>query len=177
MFLISPIGTRVELFTNVGGSGDNFTGTKLDDQAALPITSGSGPVHRIVPSGRESLAVFNGENPNGTWTLEIVDALLGNTGTLNSWSLDIGTGAKPTQGPTLSTRFQTDVHDSSTGAGSATNGAYDLTVLVQSGLVRPTAVVQSEATVSIGVDRHSQIRSAVGARSPVRCFPARSSAT
>ena len=33
VFLIAPDGTRVELFTDVGGNGNDFSGTKLDDEA------------------------------------------------------------------------------------------------------------------------------------------------
>jgi subtilisin-like proprotein convertase family protein len=35
------------------------------------------------------MAAFNGENPNGTWTLEVVDAAGGDTGSINQWSIDI----------------------------------------------------------------------------------------
>ena len=40
VYLVSPDGTRVELFTDVGGNGDHFTGTILDDQASVSITAG-----------------------------------------------------------------------------------------------------------------------------------------
>jgi hypothetical protein len=43
VYLIAPDGTRVELFTDVGGGGDHFTGTTLDDEAATPITAGAAP--------------------------------------------------------------------------------------------------------------------------------------
>ena len=45
VYLIAPGpgGTRVELFTDVGGNGDDFTGTALDDQAGTSITQGSAP--------------------------------------------------------------------------------------------------------------------------------------
>ena len=41
--LIAPDGRTVNLFTNVGGSGDNFSGTTLDDAAATAITAGTAP--------------------------------------------------------------------------------------------------------------------------------------
>ena len=52
VYLVAPDGTRIELFTDVGGSGDNFTGTILDDQAASAIGSGTCPVHRPLPARR-----------------------------------------------------------------------------------------------------------------------------
>ena len=43
VFLVAPDGTRVELFTDVGGIGDNFTNTLLDDEA----TSGQESCRRL----------------------------------------------------------------------------------------------------------------------------------
>ena len=40
VFLIAPNGTRVELFTDVGGNGDDFVYTSFNDQAAISITDG-----------------------------------------------------------------------------------------------------------------------------------------
>ena len=42
-WVISPGGRRVELFSNVGGNGDNFIGTDLDDASPIPITIGVAP--------------------------------------------------------------------------------------------------------------------------------------
>ncbi len=86
--LYAPNGTSVELFSNVGGSGDNFTATTLDGDTATSITSGSPPFTGIFrPKG--NLALFNDIDKAGTWTLEIIDNAKGDTGTLNSWLLDI----------------------------------------------------------------------------------------
>jgi subtilisin-like proprotein convertase family protein/streptogramin lyase len=89
VYLRSPSGTLVELFTDVGGGGDNFENTILNDQAGPPITAGSAPFNgEYQPEG--SLADFNGEDASGTWTLEIADDKRRNTGTLQSWSIEIG---------------------------------------------------------------------------------------
>lgn len=88
VYLVSPAGTRIELFTNVGGSGDNFTGTLLDDEAPISITAASAPfTGNFRPE--ESLAALDGQNPNGTWILEISDDAASDVGILNSWSLTI----------------------------------------------------------------------------------------
>ena len=88
VFLISPGGTRIELMTDVGGGGNNFTGTILDDEAATPITSGSAPFTGTYrPEG--SLSEFDGEDAQGNWTLEVNDDKRRETGTLISWSLEI----------------------------------------------------------------------------------------
>ena len=88
--LVSAQGTRVQLFAAVGGTGDNFAGTTLDDQSAVSISQGTAPfVGRFVP--QTPLSVLNGENPNGTWTLEVRDTVNSEQGTLLSWSLTIST--------------------------------------------------------------------------------------
>ncbi len=91
--LISPAGVRVPLFAGVGGSGDNFVNTVLDDEAATPITAGVAPfTGSFRPSG--SLALLDGVSANGIWTLEVADTAGGDTGTLNSWRLDILSGER-----------------------------------------------------------------------------------
>ena len=86
VFLIAPDGTRVELFTDVGGLGDNFTDTILDDEAPQPITGGSAPfTGSFRPEGK--LSDLIGKDTHGTWTLEVTDDSLLSSGTLNSWSL------------------------------------------------------------------------------------------
>lgn len=95
VFLIAPDGTRVELFTDVGGGGANFIGTILDDDAPTSIVSGSAPfTGAFRPEGL--LADFNGISPNGTWQLEIGDDAGGDTGTLNTWDLVLSTGETST---------------------------------------------------------------------------------
>ena len=86
VFLISPRGTRVELFTDVGSRNRNFTNTTLDDQAATGIASGSAPFSGSYRPER-SLSALNGQNPNGTWKLEITDDAGSKTGSLVNWSL------------------------------------------------------------------------------------------
>ena len=50
--LIAPDGTQAELFSRVGGQGDNFNGTFLDQQASVPIVGASAPfVGMFRPSG------------------------------------------------------------------------------------------------------------------------------
>jgi len=84
--LFGPDGTVVGLLAFVGGSGDNFTGTILDDSATIPIASGSAPfTGRYRP--RFPLAPLSGKDPNGTWRLEVRDVVTGEVGTLTGWSL------------------------------------------------------------------------------------------
>ena len=74
----SPTGTTVRLSNRIGGSGDNYTNTVFDDEAAVSIAAGSGPfTGTFIPEG--SLAAFDSEDLFGTWILHIDDrAGLGN---------------------------------------------------------------------------------------------------
>ncbi len=86
VFLIAPDGTRVELFTDVGGMADNFDNTILDDEATQLITTGKAPfAGSYRPEG--SLADMIGKDFAGTWILEVTDDYDGDTGTLESWCL------------------------------------------------------------------------------------------
>lgn len=91
VYLISPSGTRVRLFDDIGGSGNNFTNTTLDDEAATAITAGVAP---FIGSFRpeQALSTFDHEKPLGTWRLEVSDDFPGETGTLDNWSLAITYG-------------------------------------------------------------------------------------
>src|SRR5690606_3627796 len=84
----------VELSTDTGSSGDNFVGTLFDDEAPIAITSGVAPF--TGPHRPESpLSVLDGLPANGTFTLFISDDAGGDTGTLDSWSLEL-TAQDPT---------------------------------------------------------------------------------
>ena len=89
--LVAPDGTQVQLFSDVGGCGQNFTGTVLDDSAAIPITSGNPPfTGHYQPTFH--LAQMDGLEAQGTWTLEVTDASESDVGTLYDWALVIGAG-------------------------------------------------------------------------------------
>ena len=88
VFLVGPDGTRVQLMTDVGGNGNNFQGTLLDDEAASSITLGSAPfTGSYQPEG--TLSSFDGKSAQGTWTLEVTDDQKRDTGMLNSWSIEV----------------------------------------------------------------------------------------
>ena len=83
--LISPAGTTVRLANHVGGSGDNFTNTVFDDEAATAIGSGTPP---FTGSFRpfQPLSAFDGQVIAGTWKLKVVDMAPTDAGTLSSWN-------------------------------------------------------------------------------------------
>ncbi|MBI4719242.1 MAG: proprotein convertase P-domain-containing protein [Planctomycetes bacterium] len=106
--LTSPAGTTVTLTTDNGGPNDNaFAGTVWDDDAdpgnpapynfpnlssnLVTDTAYTNLVAKPTLVPEEPLAAFNGEDPNGTWTLTIGDDASPNSGTLNSWSIEVTT--------------------------------------------------------------------------------------
>jgi hypothetical protein len=93
-FLVSPSGKRVELFSDVGGTGDNFTGTTLWDGAATSITAGAAPFSGTFRP-EEPLSNLRHLTPNGLWQLQVYDDL-GTVGfahgRINSWAMEITYG-------------------------------------------------------------------------------------
>ncbi|MEM7456463.1 MAG: proprotein convertase P-domain-containing protein, partial [Planctomycetota bacterium] len=117
VFLIAPDGDRIELFQDVGGSGDNFTQTILDDEAEVSIGAGEAPfTGRFKPVG--DLSRLEGETITGTWLLEITDDATGDTGTLNEWSLFIDVVPVPDADITIAAAA--DVMEGNTGTMIAT---------------------------------------------------------
>jgi subtilisin-like proprotein convertase family protein len=92
--LTSPSGTSVTLASRPGGtgnSGNNFCQTVLDDSATTSIQSiavADAPFTGTF-SPASPLAAFNGENPNGVWTLNVSDNALADTGSVLAFSLSM----------------------------------------------------------------------------------------
>jgi subtilisin-like proprotein convertase family protein len=89
--LLSPSGTEVLLFTGLGAVGDHFVQTGLDDESALPITSGAGDFEDVYQP-MQALSVFDGEPANGGWTLVVTDTVPNFSGGLfNEWTITLET--------------------------------------------------------------------------------------
>ena len=142
VYLISPTGTRVQLFTDVGGSGDHFTNTTLDDEAGTAITAGSAPFSGSYrPEGL--LSALDGQFANGTWTLEVYDdSSLHTTGTLVSWSISISS-----QERSVTTNSSGDYM-----IGVATGGTYRVREVVPTGKTQ-TAPATGYHSVTIAVNQ------------------------
>jgi len=105
--LVSPSGKSAYAFiaSQLVASAANMTNAYFLDEAAVgfPRVSGAnGSILSVPPfkgswigtngsgyalDGRAFSSAFNGENPNGTWTLVVTDVVPGNQGTVNGWSL------------------------------------------------------------------------------------------
>lgn len=94
--LTSPAGTTVTIINRAGGSGNsgrNFCRTVLDDDAANALSintvaaSGAPFTGTFKPSN--PLSAFDGENPNGIWTLTVIDSFSGDNGNVRAFSLSL----------------------------------------------------------------------------------------
>lgn len=108
ILLVGPQGQNLIIMSDAGGSLDLVNVNLVFDDAAsdplpdnaqivsgtyLPTNWGVGdpfPAPAPPPSAATQLAVFNGSNPNGTWSLFVVDDAAGDLGNINGgWCLAI----------------------------------------------------------------------------------------
>jgi len=87
MYLIHQGVTDTAVY-QVGGNGDNFIGTILDDGASIPIINGTAPFTGSYKPVKP-LSQFVNLEPAGVWILRIYDRAAGNTGTLKAWGLSV----------------------------------------------------------------------------------------
>lgn len=144
--LVSPSGRKSVLISDLGGGppGVSNIDITLDDYAAIPIPStvtGNTALPFVTGSYRPAngdttdqfpapapaspytytLSAFNGDSPNGTWSLYIIDDTNLNGGSISGgWtiSLDVRPPA-PTEGQILITEFRTR------GSGNGVEGSAD----------------------------------------------------
>ena len=82
------VGARI--INKVGGSGDDFVNTVLNDSATVPIASGTAPfTGSFIPSSPLAPFNFPPGSGDGYWKLAITDTATGDTGTLSGWCLII----------------------------------------------------------------------------------------
>lgn len=80
------------LFSDIGSTGNDFTDTTLDDEAAevIPDSSSAAPfTGSFKPEPPAVLSVFDGAPAAGAYTLRVVDDAVYNIGTLDNWALTI----------------------------------------------------------------------------------------
>ncbi len=90
VWIVAPDGTAGVLFANVGGGGQNFTNTCVNDNGSLTFGASNAPfTGTFKPTGQMGL-VNNNQNPNGTWHLRVNDNYGADEGTVNSFSITFG---------------------------------------------------------------------------------------
>lgn len=91
-FLNTPDGQRIELFTEVGGSGNHFEDTVFSDEAQTPIVKGRPPYEgEYIPEGlvkkQPGLGSMRGKSAEGVWQLVIRGTRSERFGMLHNWRL------------------------------------------------------------------------------------------
>ncbi len=106
--LTSPSGTTVRFLNTEGGPGDGLQSVRFDDEAAAPppsfVVNGTCWINDNFQPAPDALSAFDGEPINGTWTLTVADAFVGDAvdcdcdgftvgpacpRTLDEWTLEI----------------------------------------------------------------------------------------
>jgi subtilisin-like proprotein convertase family protein len=84
--MVSPQGTIVNLYTKSCGSIQSTLNLQFDD-AGIALDCSRTTSQIVIPV--DQLSAFNGQNPQGTWTFRVRDAVVGNFGTINSASVNV----------------------------------------------------------------------------------------
>ncbi|MBS1797508.1 MAG: carboxypeptidase regulatory-like domain-containing protein [Acidobacteria bacterium] len=161
--LTSPAGTSVTLMnrtdsttgTNGGCTSNNIYQMTLDDSAATQVDSGcpgsastSGPMTGSFKPVN-ALSLFNGENPNGTWTMNVVDLASTNTGTLRAARLAITPfGASCATSKIWTGAVSTDWNDPANWSPNGVPTASDSVVIPATGVTSEPSIVNPDVTVA-----------------------------
>ncbi len=99
IYLISPAGTIAclnlyDVYDFVAFQQD-YNWTIFNDSSRLSISEAAAPFVGAFRPKITPLSVFNDENPYGVWTVKIVDAVYGDTGTLTGVRLDLLINPEP----------------------------------------------------------------------------------
>ena len=160
ILLVGPGGQNAIILSDVGGGTQPMSVTLTLDDAAVsnlpdstslssgtfkPTNIESGdtfPAPAPAPSGGSALSVFNGTNPNGTWSLYVVDDLNSDAGNVaGGWELNITTDTcgSSTPTPAPSTTPGATPTPTSTPAPTATPGAMPTPTLTPAPSTTPGA--------------------------------------
>jgi subtilisin-like proprotein convertase family protein len=86
--VLSPNNTQVLLKSHKDCGGETNMMNIYDD-AAIPYNCLNAPTNTSFRSSNDLLELFNGENTSGNWTIKLGDFEAEDTGTLNSWFVEI----------------------------------------------------------------------------------------
>ena len=86
IWLVCPDGSTIDLSSDNGGSGQNYTNTSFVPSGGTAITSGTAPFTGSY-APEDAFSLLNSCSVNGTWTLQVYDLASGDVGTLLDWSI------------------------------------------------------------------------------------------
>ncbi len=91
LYLLPPQGDLVRLAFRAGHAGDNYTATTFDDEAAVSVVNGAAPfTGPYIPDA--PLHALDGAGTLGVWLLRVTDFAHGDSGTLQSWQIELTLG-------------------------------------------------------------------------------------
>lgn len=91
VYLLSPAGTRVDLFSNVDATVSDVSMTFVAE-LGLPVESADPFLTTLLPE--TTLTELIGEDPNGTWKLYVQDEVRGTQGQLDFWDVTLVTDSE-----------------------------------------------------------------------------------
>ncbi|MGV3609763.1 MAG: Ig-like domain-containing protein [Fluviicola sp.] len=95
VWLRCPNGSTIDLTSDNGGSGDNYTNTTFVPTGSPSVTTGTAPfTGSFTPE--QAFSLLNSCAVNGTWTLQVYDLATGDVGTLTDWSITFNNYVTPT---------------------------------------------------------------------------------
>lgn len=166
ILLVGPAGQSAIIMSDVGAGDDiNQVELLLDDAAANPLpvagplvsgtfrptnngTGDSFPAPAPVPAGTSVLSVFNGTNPNGTWSLYVVDDATDDMGQISEWSLVFE--MEPSTLANISTRLRVETGDNVLIGGFIVTGTQPKDVIVRAlGASLPVAGFLPDPTLEL----------------------------
>ncbi len=86
--ITGPDGTTIDLSSDNGGSGSNFTNTTFDDEAMTSIKNGMAPFTGSYKP-EQPLSTYDVKEVTGNWILKVQDDAVSQVGTLQSWCITI----------------------------------------------------------------------------------------
>ena len=96
IYLLAPDGTVIDLARRNGDEGDNYTNCCFTDQSEESIDDAYPPFTGFYRPEIHLGAMNNGQNPNGSWKLIIVDTYpMEENGRLLNWNMTFGKSASP----------------------------------------------------------------------------------
>ncbi|MBE7532372.1 MAG: PKD domain-containing protein [Chloroflexi bacterium] len=139
ILLVGPQGQNLIVLSDAGGSSDAVNANIIFDDSAAGTVPDSGPLAAgsyrptnyegidtfpspaPVASAATTLSTFNGTDPNGTWSLYVVDDTGGDSGSIGSgWCLQIASNPDNSPPSTTAPSITTPINENGTAAVSGT---------------------------------------------------------
>ncbi|MGJ8537356.1 MAG: proprotein convertase P-domain-containing protein [Parasphingopyxis sp.] len=160
MYLQSPSGTRVQIFTGTGNGASNFN-VRMDGSAGTSVTTHTAddtatagttvPPYQRSFAPANALSAFNGQNSQGTWRLEICDRYNQDSG--NFYQADLFLTQIPTNYADLS--LSKSVSNSSPANGTSITYTLSLTNAGSSPQTATAVTIADSLPLGVSYSSHS----------------------